>query len=255
MNPPRHTEPQVNGGLARALRRRHPLWNGNTVHAEQTRVLQAAGHQPDILVEMPRLPPVVVETEFHPALTVEREAEERLGASVRSTGMPIESAVAVVIPPRLRETVDDLDAAIDVATDLRYATYHQMPDGATKRWPESEWIKTDVNGLADAIEHLTLSERSLAAGVHVLQRVVAQSAALLGDLAGENALRDIAKNLHQEGGEQTQRMASAIWVVGLRVSLCNRGTAGDTRTPAQSNAQECAGYVVSDSGRQLLADL
>ena len=33
MSGPRNTEPQANGALARALRRRNPDWNDNTVHA------------------------------------------------------------------------------------------------------------------------------------------------------------------------------------------------------------------------------
>ena len=42
MSGPRNTEPQANGALARALRRRNPDWNDNTVHAERTHVIQQA---------------------------------------------------------------------------------------------------------------------------------------------------------------------------------------------------------------------
>ena len=40
MSHPRNTEPQANGALARALRRRNPNWNDKTVHAERTNVIQ-----------------------------------------------------------------------------------------------------------------------------------------------------------------------------------------------------------------------
>ena len=42
MSRPRNTEPQANGALARALRRRNPDWNDRTVHAERTNVIQQA---------------------------------------------------------------------------------------------------------------------------------------------------------------------------------------------------------------------
>ena len=42
MSHPRNTEPQANGALARALRRRNPNWNDKTVHAERTNVIQLA---------------------------------------------------------------------------------------------------------------------------------------------------------------------------------------------------------------------
>ena len=70
MSGPRNTEPQANGALARALRRRNPGWNDNTVHAERTHVIQQAvpgtgtGKRPDILIAPPRRQPVIVETEF-----------------------------------------------------------------------------------------------------------------------------------------------------------------------------------------------
>ena len=70
MSHPRNTEPQANGALARALRRRNPNWNDKTVHAERTNVIQlgvpgtGAGKRPDILIAPPRRQPVILETEF-----------------------------------------------------------------------------------------------------------------------------------------------------------------------------------------------
>ena len=85
MSGPRYTEPQANGALARALSRRNPDWNNRTVHAERTHVIEppgpgtGAGLRPDILIASPRRQPVIVETEFDPARTVEQDATARLG--------------------------------------------------------------------------------------------------------------------------------------------------------------------------------
>jgi len=212
-----NTEPQMNGALARALRRRHPLWDENTVHAEQTRVLKDARKQPDILVEIKDRQPVVIETEVEPGANVEREARGRLGAISSSTTARIESAIAVKLPARFRDGM--LDEIIETATDLRYAALRESADGVVKRWPETKsdsdsepaWIETDVNGLADVIEDLSLSERILARGTSNLEDLVRDTANLL-NAAGENPLKQIAKKLHQEAGEQTNRMAAAIFV-------------------------------------------
>ena len=94
MSRPRNTEPQANGALARALRRRNPDWNDRTVHAERTNVIQQAvpgtgvGKRPDILIAPPRRQPVILETEFAPAHTVDQDATARLGTSLHSTEEP-----------------------------------------------------------------------------------------------------------------------------------------------------------------------
>jgi len=212
----RNTEQSMNYALARALCKRHPLWDEKTVHAEQTRVLlKDARKQPDILVEINNRQPVVIEAEVNPADDVEEEARGRLGAISSSTTARIESALAVIYPERFRDGDKNLDEAIENANDLRYATFHELDDSGNKRWPEPdsdlEWIETDVNGLADAIEDLSLSERMLARGTSTLEDLVRDTANLL-KTAGKNPLKQIAKKLHQEAGEQTNRMAAAIFV-------------------------------------------
>jgi len=208
-----NTEPQINGALARALRARHPLWDEETVHAERTRVLKDARKQPDILIEIDNRQPVVIETEVDPGLSVEKEARGRLGAISSSTTARIESAVAVILPKRFRESA--LDDAIESAKDLRYAAFYERGDASVKRWPESGWIETDLNGLADAIEYMSLSERTLARGARKLEDLVKDTAIKIRASVGKNGERPlelIAKELHQEKGEQTNRMAAAIFV-------------------------------------------
>jgi len=117
MSLPRNTEPQANGALARALMKRHPLWDDTSVHAERTGMLQGGSGQIDILIHTPSRQPVAVETEFDPARTVENEAIGRLGRKLDSTGDTIESALAVVFPVELK--TGSL-AAIE-CSKLRYA--------------------------------------------------------------------------------------------------------------------------------------
>jgi len=165
--------------------------------------------KPDILVSSTRRQPVIVETEFAPARTVEKDATARLGTRLHSTGADIEGVLSVVLPENLR--TGDLET-IEGAS-FRYATHYLDSEGDGTRWPpKGEWLEGGIDDLADAIEYLSLSERSLALGTKNLEQVVRNAAELLAEHAGEVALARIASDLHQEAGKQTQRMAAAICV-------------------------------------------
>lgn len=72
------TENIFNFTLGEALRGKHPLWS-EYIGVEQTQVIQGSpGKQIDILVSPPGSSPVVIETEFMPADTVEADAVSRL---------------------------------------------------------------------------------------------------------------------------------------------------------------------------------
>ena len=215
MSGPRNTEPQANYELARALRRRNPDWNDDTVHAERTNVIQHAasgagtGKRPDILIDSPRRQPVIVETEFAPAHTVEVDAIARLGTSLHTTGEDIEGVLSVILPESLK--TGDLERIEESA--FRYATHYLDSQGKSSRWPpQREWLEGNVDDLADAVEYLSLSERQLARRTEVLEQVVRNAAGLLAEHAGEDPLARIARHLHQKVGEQTERMAAAICV-------------------------------------------
>ncbi len=236
MSGPRNTEPQANGALARALQRRNPDWNDRTVHAERTRVIaqstpgSGAGKRPDILIASPYCQPVIVETEFAPARTVDQDATARLGTSLQSSGRDIEGVLAVVLPENLR--TGGLDAVENA--EFRYATHYLDAGGASVRWPSEpkKWLQGGVDDLADAIEYLSLSERQLARGSEALEQVVRHASGLLADYAGEEPLARIAAKLHQQAGEQTERMAAAICVSAFVFHAAIEGQKGIPPVPA-----------------------
>lgn len=213
MTDPHNIEPLANAALARALMGRNPDWTHTTVHAEQTRLFAHAGQstarakRPDILFDPPNCQPVVVETEFAPAHTVEQDATSRLGLRLDRTGEPIEGVLSVVLPESLK--TGDLEK-VNTAT-FRFATHYLDAKEQNLRWPTGgEWIVGGIDDLANAIEYLALSERQLARGTATLEDAVRQAAGLLAAYGGDGALAQIAEDLHQEKGEQTERMAAAI---------------------------------------------
>ena len=237
MSRPRNTEIQANWQLARALRRRNPDWNDGTVHAERTRVIHqvtagsGAGMEPDILIDPPFRQPVIVETEFAPASTVDKDATARLGTSPQSGGTGIEGVLSVILPERLR--TGDLET-IEGAS-FRYATHYLDTGGNGKRWPTGRaWLEGGVDDLADAIEYLSISERQLALGTEVLERVVREASYRLRQRASDRTLEGIARTLRQEPGQETERMAAAICVSAFVFHAAIEGKAGIPPLPLKS---------------------
>ena len=203
------TEPAFNVILGEALRQKHPLWT-QYLGAEQTRVMdRAPAKQPDIVIAVPNSTPVIIETEFYPAVTVEQDARARLNESLASTRQIIEHTFAVRIPAEIRtmrqgEIKSNIEAII-----FDYCIFSLKPDLTTERWPAKGWLKGDINNLATSIESVAISESLLATSTDELERGVTQAANILQQ-APAHTKGKIAQELRQETDVQTARMATAI---------------------------------------------
>ncbi len=206
---PQTSEIAFNFEFSNVLRSKHPRWRDRT-SAEQTNVLREPGLQPDVVIRPPGGVPVVLETEFEPARTVEEDAKKRLGFYLKYAGDPIEQTIAVQIPKGLSQAPQaDLKSCIEAA-EYRYCTYSLQRGDAAMRWPVTGWLVGDIDDLATSIENVSLSERLLAEGTQILEQSIGEAANKLRESAGANALAQMANSLHQDDGEQTSRMAMAI---------------------------------------------
>lgn len=203
------TEKTLNFLLGEVLREKHPLWR-NAIGVEQTRVIEGApGKQIDILVASPGSSPVVIETEFSPAATVEADAVGRLGEVLARDHRAIEHAIALRIPGRLRNVGQgELRHALEEAT-FDYCVFSALETGSNARWPKSGWLHGSVDDVANCVESVALSETLISKSTEVLERGVEQAANLLAN-ASEGVQQRIAGKLCQSPGEQTNRMAAAI---------------------------------------------
>ena len=224
---PQTTEPAFNPELANALREKHPRWR-ERIGAEQSGVFKdRPGLQPDIVIRHPGGAPVIVETEFEPARTVEDDARSRLGLVIAETGDEVEQAIAVRVPSALRGDQGHLAEHIAEA-EFRYCLFAHREGEPTDpaRWPESGWLSGGISDLAGLIEQTALSERRIAEGMRILEEGVGQAAARLRSDLEDNrpdVLTKIAEALHQEDGEQTSRMAMAIVANALTVHTAIAG--------------------------------
>jgi len=207
----RTQEKAFNTLLGDALRDKHPRWP-DRIGVEQTGVFaEDARLVPDIIVRHPGGLPVSVETEYAPAQTVEADAIDRLGKTLREDGRVIEQAIAVRLPVHLKTAKQSELPALIEGAELEFCVFSGNPDDPA-RWPASGWIEGGIDDLAACIEQAALSEDRVARGMLELEVGVGQTATLLRDACADapDTLATIARELHQEDGEQTSRMAMAI---------------------------------------------
>jgi len=95
-----NSERSFNEALARVLWTKHPAWR-ERLRAEQHRAVKGGG-QPDLIVRNPLGAPVVLETEYLPARTVEQDAIARLGRVLADSGYAVEYCIALRAPTHCR---------------------------------------------------------------------------------------------------------------------------------------------------------
>ena len=199
----------LNGELGKLLIERHPLWNEENVHIDSTRTIRDHPDlKIDVLVENPGGQPVAIETKEW-ASGVEKELREqiggRMGLIVDGTGNAIESGISVVWPR-------DLTRSGVANAKLEYAVHQLGECDEVQRWPESHehWISGSVDDLADAVEIVSLSQAQINRGGEILSNGIRDASAQLQQSVKE--LQGLGDTLHQQVGEQTIRMATAIIV-------------------------------------------
>lgn len=205
----RLSEPAFNSLLLEELVRVCPKWRFSS-GAERTRVFRNQAKQPDITIRTVGGNTVILETEFLPANTVEKDARDRLGEILIETDEGVETVIATRIPEHLREVEGDITNEIRIAV-YEYCVFTQT-DTETKRWPESGWLIGGLRELADCIDLVSISERLLTKGTNTFESVVRRAAYYIESeaLEGIQIGKRVANTLHQEAGVQTFRMAAAI---------------------------------------------
>jgi hypothetical protein len=208
------TEHTINDAIAQALRPTRHGWHvAGVVRSENTGTIAGSNKRPDILVTEPGVSPVVIETEVLPAVTVEPEARERLGETLKENGRRILSAVAVRSPARFRNLAGTaLAQEIAAADDLEFALFTGDNAAGATRWPHHGWMTGTINDLSILAQAATLPPAVVEAAADKLMIGVQQAA---GQLAGIEtkfpaALDRIARALCQEDSDQTRRMATTI---------------------------------------------
>lgn len=226
---PHTAEKALNALLAQALNDRHPRWKAS---AEQSCVLH---DRPDMAFDIVITPigggaghPVVLETEYEPASTVNNDALDRIGAVLERSGHTVEQVVAVKIPVRLA-TVSPADLPIELSTaKLGYRLVRQPHGTAKAIWfPEAGWIKGTVDDLAGFCERIALNEHLVDQAANLLEQEISNVTRGLHDQLDLNrgaVFRKIAEALHQDDDSQTIRMGVTVIANALLFQMTIAGT-------------------------------
>ena len=229
-------ESTINDALANLLRRTRHAWGSpGVVQSENTGKLKG-NERPDILVMEPNVPPLAIETEVLPAVTVEKEARSRLGHRLRKNDQPIFSSIAVRMPTRLRDVDgDDLVAALRAADDFEFALFQGEDEATVQRWPSSGWLTGGVVEISVIAQHAAVPPKVIEQATECFIDGIRAAAGRLGELATKfrGAMKHICEILHQGDSEQTRRMAMTIVADAFifHESLAGgSGALGDIRT-------------------------
>jgi hypothetical protein len=208
------TEHTINDALAELLRGTRRAWrDSEIVRSENSGQLKGSSGQPDILVVEPNVSPVVIETEVFPATTVESEAVDRLGKQLKKTARTILSSIAVRLPIRLKEKSGKaLQKELAAAVDLEMALYTGSSPSEGDRFPKTGWMVGNVADLSILTQAASVPPDVIDAATTQLVTGVTEAAGILDEIAAtkSEAIIKVAKELYQEDGEQTRRMATTI---------------------------------------------
>ena len=224
----RTSEKVLNGALAAALNGCHPRWR---VEAEQSGVVRGApGRSPDLVItagDGPAAAPVVIETEYEPARTVEADAAARLGAVLSRSGQTVEQAVAVAVPESLsRAPQRNLPGEIPSA-GLRYRLVTRYGTTGQSWFPEEGWLTGAVADLAGLCEQLTTNDLVVESAATVMEDSVAAVGNNLARAFSDRpqVLAQMAAALNLQPSEQTTRIGVTMIANALLFQLAIEGGA------------------------------
>ena len=185
------------------------MMRGAAVRYENTQVIDGhPGLRPDVIITDDQRSPVVVEAEYMPARSVEREAVDRLDLAVVGDTRAVEAAIALRYPADIADA-SDLDGAIRAAR-LEYAVFYKDKP----RFPASGWLEGGVSDLADLIRLVSVSQSEVDAAAAKLQEGIERVAGIMDEMyedgSAPGAIADIAQRLGMANVPQTRRMACAI---------------------------------------------
>ena len=210
----RISEQSVNFVLGSIIRAKNVRWK-DAIETEKTRtIVDCPGKSPDIVVNHPGGLPVIIETEFDPARTVEANAKTRLGNTLTKNGKRIEQTIALRMPGHLSTVFENQLEGKLKSSKFNYCTFllRAGEDTLPSRWPEAGWLEGGIDDFVGFIERTALSESVIAQGMEKLELGISQATDIVrsDNTPNLSTHEKISKLLNQSDSEQTTKMAMAI---------------------------------------------
>ena len=214
-------------GLAQAIRLRKPDWaaSGSDVVQEERRgVLSGTSARPDILIDDPLAPPLVIEVAFD-ARDAEKNARKRIGQSLSSGGTKIRAAIALRIAAsfgNLRSVVEVTERIVD-GDRFEYAFLRGDADQSATRWPEAGFIKGQIDDLVSILPAICQTTDTVARLADYVGDQVKRCARCIQARTSAADQASIAGSVHQRMPWHGLTTASVLWLNALlsQQRLCN----------------------------------
>ena len=214
-------EDTINVQLGEVLQDLRP--NSWRVLAEVQRTLRGSAKRPDVLIIEPAGWPVVIEAERENYASAEKDALARLGESVKEASGAIESAIALVYPPDVREQTGGraLRATLRETDGLEYALYTATSGDLVERLPESGWLRGNVRDLAMLAQRASIPAPRVERLGTILEQGVVAAAGEFTARHGSHTAGALGPQIAQLLGQsddqagQTRRMAMTVLINAL----------------------------------------
>lgn len=177
-------EAQLNGRIAGLIRHltKDIRWH---VQEEAKGVLE--DHKlgkPDIVIRRGDAPPVIIENEYTPGTTLEKDCLSRLGLTLTPHAGGKGGLVSVVFalrsPDELRdcENGEEVEINLQVGVNLEFAVYRGNSDNPS-RFPANGFLRGDIRDLVNFIKPASIPEDIVARAADSLTRGANEAAAIL----------------------------------------------------------------------------
>jgi hypothetical protein len=212
-----NSEISINDKIADVFRAMNTDWRKyDQVSSENTHgLLKKKALRPDILIIEPGVPPICVETEYEPGMTVEADAASRLGEVAVKSGGLIQSAFAIRIPIRFKTLpAPKLLTELRMAQDFEYCVLSGSSPMDYLRWPASGYVKGSLEDVFVVLQGVATPQGTIQNGADALEAGASEIAAIIDSMAHSHPglMNKISAALKQEANLQTFRMAATILI-------------------------------------------
>ena len=176
-------EPQLNGRIASVINK---LTNsaGWQAREELRGALRGPKTKPDILITRADGPPIVIETEYPPAATLEGDCMKSIGReldpAVANASGTVTSVIGIRATKELEDspTGDDAQKMLEAGHEIEYAVY-QGNDKQHTRFPQSGFIKGNMRDLVDFIRPASEPQDTINAAIQIFETGVEDVASII----------------------------------------------------------------------------
>lgn len=228
-------EQSFNSGLAQAIRSRKPSWAGkgkDVVQDESLGLISCTSERPDILIDDPLSPPVVIEVSFDCSDAV-RDARARLGRVLTRGGAAVVAAIAVCLPREYREfrSAADVTEKLLDGGRIEYVLIQGAEGASATRWPVRGQVSGGLDDLIAVLPAISQSSETIGRLADKVAKRVAWCADQLRARTPQERQADIARSVRQRMPWHGLTTASVLWLNALlSQSRLSNAVGGDVAT-------------------------